>query len=266
MANGCRNGSDSRSSSRTVRGRRQYRNGGGRARPRRRLYAAACRFGERDQRDALRQSQFQFHPRHRAGRKHHARAASSSWSIRRFLPRRFPSSSPMPRPIRQGQHGVGRQRARHASCRRAVQDDDRRRHGSRALSRCGTGADRSDRRTGQHLRATSRVDRIYQGRQAARAGGDDCGALDVLPDIPTVGEFVPGYEASAWFGIGAPKNTPAEIIDKLNKEINEASPIPRMKARLATWAASCLRDTRRIRQAHRRRYREVGQGDPGSQH
>ena len=45
---------------------------------------------------------------------------------------------------------------------------------------------------------------------------------EALPDIPTVGEFVPGYEASGWFGIGAPKNTPAEIIDKLNKEINAA--------------------------------------------
>jgi tripartite-type tricarboxylate transporter receptor subunit TctC len=41
-----------------------------------------------------------------------------------------------------------------------------------------------------------------------------------LPDIPTVGEFVPGYEASQWNGLGAPKNTPAEIVDKLNKEIN----------------------------------------------
>jgi len=43
---------------------------------------------------------------------------------------------------------------------------------------------------------------------------------DVLPDIPTVGEFVPGYEATAWFGIGAPGKTPTEIIDKLNTDIN----------------------------------------------
>jgi tripartite-type tricarboxylate transporter receptor subunit TctC len=56
---------------------------------------------------------------------------------------------------------------------------------------------------------------------------------DVLPDIPTVGEFVPGYEASAWFGVGAPKNTPPEIVEKLNKEINEALADPKMKARLA---------------------------------
>ena len=56
---------------------------------------------------------------------------------------------------------------------------------------------------------------------------------EALPDIPTVGEFVPGYEASGWYGVGAPKNTPAEIIDKLNKEINAGLADPKMKARLA---------------------------------
>jgi tripartite-type tricarboxylate transporter receptor subunit TctC len=44
--------------------------------------------------------------------------------------------------------------------------------------------------------------------------------LQVLPDIPTVGEFVPGYEASGWQGIGAPRNTPADIVDRLNREVN----------------------------------------------
>ena len=57
--------------------------------------------------------------------------------------------------------------------------------------------------------------------------------LASLPDLPTVAEFVPGYEASAWQGIGAPKDTPAEIIDKLNREINAALADPKMKARLA---------------------------------
>ena len=56
---------------------------------------------------------------------------------------------------------------------------------------------------------------------------------EALPDIPTVGDFVPGYEASAWDGIGAPRNTPAEIIDKLNKEINAALADPKIKARFA---------------------------------
>jgi tripartite-type tricarboxylate transporter receptor subunit TctC len=56
---------------------------------------------------------------------------------------------------------------------------------------------------------------------------------EALPDIPTVGEFVPGYEASAVFGFGAPKDTPTEIIDTLNKEINAVLADPEIKARVA---------------------------------
>ena len=56
---------------------------------------------------------------------------------------------------------------------------------------------------------------------------------EALPDIPTVGDFVPGYEASIWFGVGAPRNTPAEVVDKLNKEINAGLADPRIKAQLA---------------------------------
>ena len=56
---------------------------------------------------------------------------------------------------------------------------------------------------------------------------------DVLPEIPTLAEFVPGYEASQWYGIGAPKDTPAEVIDKLNTEINAVTAHPLIKARLA---------------------------------
>jgi len=62
----------------------------------------------------------------------------------------------------------------------------------------------------------------------------------VLPDIPTVAEFVPGYEASFWTGIGAPRNTPAEIVEKLNTEVNAALSDPRMQARLAEWGATAL--------------------------
>jgi tripartite-type tricarboxylate transporter receptor subunit TctC len=57
--------------------------------------------------------------------------------------------------------------------------------------------------------------------------------LEVLPDLPTVGEFVPGYEASTWYGVGAPKNTPTEIVDRLNKEINAGLADPRIKTRIA---------------------------------
>jgi tripartite-type tricarboxylate transporter receptor subunit TctC len=57
--------------------------------------------------------------------------------------------------------------------------------------------------------------------------------LEALPDLPTVAEFVPGYEATAWWGMGAPRDTPAEIVDKLNKEINAALANPKIRARLA---------------------------------
>jgi len=65
--------------------------------------------------------------------------------------------------------------------------------------------------------------------------------LDALPDIPAVAEFVPGYEASAWFGVGTPRNTPVEIIDKLNKEINAGVADPKMKARLTDLGGIALR-------------------------
>jgi tripartite-type tricarboxylate transporter receptor subunit TctC len=63
---------------------------------------------------------------------------------------------------------------------------------------------------------------------------------DVLPNIPTVGESVAGYEASAWWGIGAPRNTPVEIIEKLNKEINAALADPKIKAQLADLGGTTL--------------------------
>jgi tripartite-type tricarboxylate transporter receptor subunit TctC len=61
-----------------------------------------------------------------------------------------------------------------------------------------------------------------------------------LPDIPTLSDFVPGFEASSWYGIGAPRNTPIEIIDRLNKEINAAIADPKMKARLADLGGTVL--------------------------
>jgi tripartite-type tricarboxylate transporter receptor subunit TctC len=61
---------------------------------------------------------------------------------------------------------------------------------------------------------------------------------DVLPDVPTISEFVPGYEASAWVGIGAPRNTPTEIIEKLNADINAGLADPKLKARFADLGAT----------------------------
>jgi tripartite-type tricarboxylate transporter receptor subunit TctC len=56
---------------------------------------------------------------------------------------------------------------------------------------------------------------------------------EALPDLPTVGEFIPGYEASGWFGVGAPRKVPVEIVDKLNQEINAGLADSKLKARLA---------------------------------
>jgi tripartite-type tricarboxylate transporter receptor subunit TctC len=63
---------------------------------------------------------------------------------------------------------------------------------------------------------------------------------ELLPDTPTVGEFLPGFDASVWFGIGAPKDTPATIVDKLNKEINAGLADPKIKVRLADLGATVL--------------------------
>jgi tripartite-type tricarboxylate transporter receptor subunit TctC len=62
--------------------------------------------------------------------------------------------------------------------------------------------------------------------------------LESLPEIPSIQEFVTGYEASGWFGIAAPKDTPAEIVERLNKEINLALADPAIKNRLAVLAVS----------------------------
>src|ERR1700737_3449819 len=61
---------------------------------------------------------------------------------------------------------------------------------------------------------------------------------EVLLDIPTVADFVPDYEGTGWQGIGAPRNTPVEIIDKLNKEVNAGLNDPRMKARITDFGYS----------------------------
>jgi tripartite-type tricarboxylate transporter receptor subunit TctC len=61
-----------------------------------------------------------------------------------------------------------------------------------------------------------------------------------VPDTPTIGEFVPGYEASTLLGVGAPRNTPAEIIDRLNKEFNTGLADPKMKVKLADLGGMVL--------------------------
>ena len=197
---------------------------------------------ERDQRDALRESQLQFHPRHRAGRQHHARAARHGGQP--VVPGQDGSRIHRLRQGQsgQGQHGVGRHR--HAD------------HVAGELFKMMTGIKMmhvpyrgaapalTDLLGGQvqvMFDTIAGLDRAHQGRQAARAGGDhrDARRRCCRTCRPSASSCRATRRAS-WYGVGAPKNTPAEIIDKLNKEINAASPIPEIKARLADSAACCL--------------------------
>src|SRR5258705_1617540 len=68
----------------------------------------------------------------------------------------------------------------------------------------------------------------------------DTSRVEELPDIPTAGEFVPGYEVRGWYGIGAPKNTPVEVVDRLNKEVNVALADPNIRKRLAGIGCNVL--------------------------
>ena len=84
------------------------------------------------------------------------------------------------------------------------------------------------------------IPRAHQSRQAGPLAVTTTMRFAALPDIPTVGDFVPGFEASALFGLGAPRNTPLDIIERLNMEVNAGLADPRMKARLAELAAAAL--------------------------
>ena len=85
----------------------------------------------------------------------------------------------------------------------------------------------------------SSIGHIRAGRLRA-LGVSTAARAAALPDVPSIGDFVPGYEASGWTGIGAPRNTPAEIIERLNREINAGLADPGIKARLADLGTSAL--------------------------
>ena len=142
-------------------------------------------------------------------------------------------------------HGVRRHRHVHPFVRRAVHADDRRQSGACALSRRGAGAHRPAGRPGAGVVRQSAVfDRLYRSRPAARARGDDGErARKALPDVPTVAETVPGYEASAWFGMAVPAATPRDIVDKLNRAVNDALADPAMQAKLAELGGTLIPGT-----------------------
>ena len=86
---------------------------------------------------------------------------------------------------------------------------------------------------------TSSIQHIRSGALRALAV-TSASRSEALPDLPTVGDFLPGYEATAWYGIAAPKNTPREIVDKLNNEINAGLADPKIKARFADLASTVI--------------------------
>jgi tripartite-type tricarboxylate transporter receptor subunit TctC len=83
------------------------------------------------------------------------------------------------------------------------------------------------------------IEHVRAGRVRALAVGTATRS-PALPDVPTVGDVVPGFEASAWYGVAAPRNTPAEIVEQLNKEINAAFADPRIKTRLTELGGMVL--------------------------
>jgi tripartite-type tricarboxylate transporter receptor subunit TctC len=83
----------------------------------------------------------------------------------------------------------------------------------------------------------SSIEHIRAGRLRALAV-TTASRSELLPDVPTMGDFLPGFEASVWWGVGAPKNTPVEIVDKLNKEINAGLVDTKIKLRLTDMGAT----------------------------
>jgi tripartite-type tricarboxylate transporter receptor subunit TctC len=89
---------------------------------------------------------------------------------------------------------------------------------------------------------------------------------EALSNTPTVGDSVPGYEASGWEGVGAPKNTPADTIDKLNEGLNAGFANPQQGAPYESRECTDADVARRVWRIHGRRNREVGQGHPNGRH
>ncbi|MBX9777084.1 MAG: tripartite tricarboxylate transporter substrate binding protein [Xanthobacteraceae bacterium] len=89
------------------------------------------------------------------------------------------------------------------------------------------------------LPITSSIEHIKAGRLRALAV-TTATRLDVVPDVPTVAEFLPGYDVSDWTGIGVPRGTPAEVVDRLNKEISAALDDPKIKARFAELGSQLI--------------------------
>ena len=185
------------------------------------LYAPPGRRDKRNQRHVLPKAQFQFHPRYRAGFEHHAAAPGHAGES-------IVSSQDDSRAhrlcegqSRQGQHvlaGIG-------TISHLAGELFKMMAGVNLVHVPfgGNGPALTALLGGQvevsFASLPSSIEYIRTGKLRGLAVTSAMRS-EALPDVPAVGEFVPGYEVSAWYGVGAPKGTPVEVIDKLNKEIN----------------------------------------------
>jgi tripartite-type tricarboxylate transporter receptor subunit TctC len=206
------------------------------ARPRT-IHAPARRLAERNQRDAVRQAQFQFHPRHRPDcsakrAQHHAGASVLP------VPEFIAYAKANPGKISMASAGIGSTPHLAGELFKAMAGVNLvhvpYRIGPQGLT---------DLLGGQvHVYfglPSSSIEYVRTGRLRALAVTSAV-PLDALPHVPMLSEFVPGYEASTWYGVGAPRNTPTEIIDMLNKEINAGLADTNMKARLVDQGGMLL--------------------------
>src|SRR5262245_5823775 len=220
----------------------QSRHRAGGARARRRIHAHPAQRRERHQRIALRQAELQRAARPRPGGIVHARAqrdGGQSDASGQYGPRVHR--------LREGQSRKGlvcllgrRHDASHV--RRTVQGHGRNRHSPRPLSRPRGGRLRRphDRHGARDLRnLPPSLELIRAGKLRALAVTSTTRS-QALPELPTVADFLPGYEASAWYGIAAPAGTPAVIVERLNQELNAAFADPKMKARIAELGGTPL--------------------------
>jgi tripartite-type tricarboxylate transporter receptor subunit TctC len=150
-----------------------------------------------------------------------------------FAAKTIPEIIDYARPIQASQLFFTWNREHISSRWRTVQDDGWRQLSPRAFS--GNSPSLTALLGGQQMFFASLPSSIEFIRTGKLRGLGVTSAMrsEVVQDIPTIGESVPGYEVSAWYGMGAPKGTPTEIVDKLNKEINAGLDDPKLKARIA---------------------------------
>src|SRR5262249_43743605 len=188
----------------------------------------------RHQPDALREASVQFHSRQRSGRRidsvgqRNGGASGGAGQQRCRVYRLCKSQSG------QDQLCFGWRRHVAASVRRVAQNNDRHQSCSCAVPGRGVRVSRPDGRPGadavrQHSQSIGHI-RTGKVRKVGVTGAKRVAAI---PDVPTIGETVPGYEVSIWYGMAAPRGTPPEIVEKLNQAVNAGLADPKLQARLA---------------------------------